>query len=437
MNYYLEPAKEIPVKAEVDVLVVGAGPAGFSAAINAARQGVKTMLIEQSGDVGGVATTGLMSHWTGNTKGGFYEELLERSSDFNSKSEDLGQNGTYRQIINPERLKTVMLEMLTEAGVILQLYTFASGAIVEKDSIKGVITEGKSGREAILSKIIIDASGDGDVAHKAGAPFIKGREGDGKMQPMTLMFKVAGVDTSRAVFPGGFEDNIEIPKGFIQDLGKENIPYPAGHVLLYRTSLPGVVTCNMTNCIGVDGTKTEDLTHATYVCRSQIQYIIDFLRNNVPGFENCFHIASASSMGVRETRHFIGEYTLTKEDILEAKVFEDWVVTNAHFNFDVHNITGSGLDATGAQKQFKQSKGYTIPYGCFVPKKIDNLLLAGRNISGTHLAHSNYRVMPICANMGQAVGIAAALCAKENILPRKLEVKKIQKILLKQGVTPH
>lgn len=437
MNYYLEPAKEIPVKAEVDVLVVGAGPAGFSAAINAARQGVKTMLIEQSGDVGGVATTGLMSHWTGNTKGGFYEELLERSSDFNNKLEDLGQNGTYRQIINPERLKTVMLEMLAEAGVILQLYTFASGAIVEKDSIKGVITEGKSGREAILSKIIIDASGDGDVAHKAGAPFIKGREGDGKMQPMTLMFKVAGVDTSRAVFPGGFEDNIEIPKGFIQDLGKENIPYPAGHVLLYRTSLPGVVTCNMTNCIGVDGTKTEDLTHATYVCRSQIQYIIDFLRNNVPGFENCFHIASASSMGVRETRHFIGEYTLTKEDILNARVFEDWVVTKAHFNFDVHNITGSGLDATGAQKQFKQSKGYTIPYGCFVPKKIDNLLLAGRNISGTHLAHSNYRVMPICANMGQAVGIAAALCAKENILPRKLEVKKIQKILLEQGVMPH
>lgn len=436
MNYYLEPAKEVPVKAEVDVLVVGAGPAGFSAAINAARQGVETMLIEQSGDVGGVATTGLMSHWTGNTKGGFYEELLQRSSDFNGNLEDLGQNGTCRQIINPERLKTVMLEMLEEAGVILQLYSFASAAIVEDGVIKGVIIEGKSGREAVLSKIVIDASGDGDTACKAGAPFIKGREEDGKMQPMTLMFKVAGVDTSSAVFPGGFEDNIEIPKGFIQDLGKENIPHPAGHVLLYRTSLPGVVTCNMTNCIEVDGTKTEDLTHATYVCRSQIQYIIDFLKNNVPGFENCFHIASASCIGVRETRHFIGEYTLTKEDILEARVFEDWVVTKAHFNFDVHNITGSGLDMTGAQKQFKQSKGYTIPYGCFVPKKIDNLLLAGRNISGTHLAHSNYRVMPICVNMGQAVGIAAALCAKGNILPRKLEVKKIQEILIEQGVTP-
>ncbi|MDF2613401.1 MAG: FAD-dependent pyridine nucleotide-disulfide oxidoreductase [Clostridia bacterium] len=436
MNHYMEAPKQIPVKAEVDVLVVGGGPAGFSAAISAARSGAKTMLIEQTGDVGGVATVGLMSHWTGNTKGGFFEEILDRSSDMPDDTESLGHNGSYRQIINPESLKTVMLQMLDEAGVILQLYTFASDAIVEEGILKGVITESKSGREAIYSKIVIDASGDGDVAAKAGAPFTKGREDDGKMQPMTLMFKVAGVDTSKAVFPGGFEENIEIPKGFIQNLGRENIPHPAGHVLLYRTTLPGVVTCNMTNCIGVDGTKAEDLTHAAFVCRSQIDSIIKFLRNYVPGYENCYVISSASMIGVRETRHFIGEYTLTKEDILEAKVFEDWVVTKAHFNFDVHNITGSGLDETGAQQHFTQEKGYTIPYGCFVPQKIDNLLLAGRNISGTHLAHSNYRVMPICVNMGQAAGIAAALCVKENVLPRNLSVTKIQEVLKTQGVQP-
>lgn len=329
-----------------------------------------------------------------------------------------------------------MLDMLDEAGVGLLLYTFASDSIVENDIIKGVIVESKSGREAIYAKIVIDASGDGDVAAKAGAPYIKGREEDGKMQPMTLMFKVAGVDTNLAVFPGGFEDNIEIPKGLIQDLGRENIPQPAGHVLLYRTSLPGVVTCNMTNCIGVDGTKAEDLTHATYVCRRQIDPIVKFLRAFVPGFENCYPIASASIIGVRETRHFIGEYTLTKEDILEARVFEDWVVTKAHFNFDVHNISGSGLDETGTQKHFKQKNGYTIPFGCLVTKKIDNLLLAGRNISGTHLAHSNFRVMPICANIGQAAGIAAALCVKESLTPRKLEVKQIQEILKQQGVEP-
>lgn len=428
LKTFQEPAREIPVCAEVDVLVAGGGPAGFSAAVNAARQGAKTMLIEQTGDIGGVATTGLMSHWTGNTQGGFYEELLDRSKD--------SENQSLRQTINPEKLKTVMLQMLEEAGVKLRLYTFASDAIVENGVIRGVIVESKSKREAIFAKIVIDATGDGDVAAKAGAPYTLGREEDGKMQPMTLMFKVAGVDTERAVFPGSFESNLTIPKGLIQDLGKQNIPSPAGHVLLYRSTLPGVVTCNMTNCIGVNGIDVDDLTHATVVCRSQIEPIVKFLREFVPGYENCYVISSASVIGVRETRHFKGEYTLKKEDIEQARVFDDWVVANAHFNFDVHNITGNGLDASGCQKNFRQPKGYTIPYGCFVPQKIDNLLLAGRNISGSHIAHSNYRVMPICANMGQAVGIAAALCARCDVKPRALKASAIQEILIKQGVSP-
>lgn len=433
MNYFTELSRNIPVKAEVDVLVIGAGPAGFSAAIHSARQGATTMLIEQAGDVGGVATTGMMSHWTGNTKGGFYEEILDKSSDVSNNPET---NNSYRQRINTEKVKTVMLNMLMEAGVNLQLYTFASDAIVEKDCIKGVVIESKSGREAILAKIVIDASGDGDIACRAGAAYNIGREADEKMQPMTIMFKVAGVNFKTAVFPDSFESNIEIPKGFIQTLGKENIPHPAGHVLLYPSTLEGIVTCNMTNCIDVDGTKAEDLTRATYVCRNQIDIIVRFLREYVPGYENCFLLTSASIIGVRETRHFIGEYTLTEEDILNAKVFDNWVVANAHFNFDIHNISGSGLDKSGVQQHFNQPKGYTIPYGCFIPKTIDNLFLAGRNISGTHKAHSNYRVMPICVNMGQAVGIAAALCISNNVLPRNLEVEKIQQILIEQEASP-
>lgn len=436
MNYFIESSRKIPVKAEVDVLVIGAGPAGFSAAVNSARQGATTMLIDQAGDVGGVATTGMMSHWTGNTKGGFYEEILDKSCDIPSNAEQISINGSYRQIINTEKLKTVMLNMLIEAGVNLQLYTFASDAIIENECIKGVIVESKSGREAILAKVVIDASGDGDIAAKAGAPYTIGRETDGKMQPMTIMFKVAGVNFETAVFPGSFESNIKIPKGFIQTLGKENIPHPAGHVLLYQSTLDGIVTCNMTNCIEVDGTKAEDLTRATYICRNQIDVIVKFLREYVPGYENCFLLTSASIIGVRETRHFIGEYTLTEEDILNAKIFENWVVANAHFNFDIHNLSGSGLDKAGVQHHFNQPKGYTIPYGCFIPKTIDNLYLAGRNISGTHKAHSNYRVMPICVKMGQAVGIAAALCVQNNILPRNLEVKKIQQILTKQDSSP-
>ena len=249
------------------------------------------------------------------------------------------------------------------------------------------------------------------------------------------MFKVAGVDVERGVFPGAFEETFQIPAGDIQELGREHLPAPAGHVLLYKTTLPGVVTCNMTNCIGVDGTDARDLTKATLMCRQQMDVIVDFLRKFVPGFENCYLITSASLIGVRETRHFKGEKELTEQDILEARVFEDWVVTKASFNFDVHNMTGNGLDETGVQKKFTQTKGYTIPYGCFVPLKVENLYLAG-DICGTHMAHSNYRVMPICANMGQAVGIAAALCAKEGISPRNLKPGKVQTRLKELGVTP-
>lgn len=434
-KYIEEPKRTIEVVKEVDVLVVGAGPAGVSAAICAAREGAQTLLVDQAGDVGGIATVGLMSHWTGNTQGGFYEEILERSAD-SKKRGGSDFNGDERQIINPERLKTVLLEMLQEAGAQVQLYTFACDVILEGDTIRGIITESKSGREAILAKIVIDATGDGDLAAKAGVPFYLGRETDGKMQPATIMFKVAGVDMEKAVFAGGFEDTFPIPAGDLQTVGKTHLPSPAGHVLLYRTTLPGVVTCNMTNCIDVDGTKTGDLTKAVYTCRTQMDKIVDFLREYIPGYENCYLISSASLIGIRETRHFRGEATITEQDILEARVFDDWAVTKASFNFDVHNMSGNGLDETGCQKKFTQKKGYTIPYGCFIPQKIENLFLAGRDISGTHMAHSNYRVMPICANMGQSVGIAAAMCSAGGILPRDLDVRLLQKRLTELGVEP-
>ncbi len=434
-NYYTEPEKQIPIKHEVDVLVVGGGPAGFSAAVNAARQGARTMLIEQSGSVGGVATSGLMSHWTGETKGGFYEEILSRS-EHTTEGPDMGKHGFFRQIINHERLKTVMLEMLQEAGAIVQLYTFASAPIMEDRSIVGVITESKSGREAIMARIVIDASGDGDIAARAGAPFYLGREYDGKMQPMTIMLQVAGVDTTQVRYVHGFEDTYDLPQGDIQTLGRQHIPYPAGHVLIYPSPLPGVVTLNMTNSVKVNGTKAEDLTRATAACRSQIEPIIQFLKKFVPGFADCFVINSSAQIGVRETRHFIGEKTLNEQDIMVARVFEDWAVANVHFNFDVHNLSGAGLDETGVQKHFRQKKGYTIPYGCFIPSEVDNLMLAGRNISGTHMAHSSFRVMPICANMGQSVGIAAALCRTHGCLPRDLDVKLLQDELTKLGVNP-
>ena len=155
-----------------------------------------------------------------------------------------------------------------------------------------------------MAKVIIDSTGDGDIAARAGAEYCLGRETDGAMQPASLMFKIGGVDYSRAVFPSKFEDYIQIPAGEIQSLGKSHLPFPAGHVLLYRSSLPGIVTCNMTNCIEVDGTKAEDLAKATLECRRQLKPILDFLHEFVPGYENCFLLSSAALIGVRETRHF-------------------------------------------------------------------------------------------------------------------------------------
>lgn len=425
MKFYEEPKRQIPVTHEVDVLVVGAGPAGVCAAISAARMGADTMLIEQQGAVGGIATVGLMSHWTGRSGSKLYHEILQRSAALNE-----GKHKDKVTItIDPEKLKQLFLTMLDEAGAKLQLYTFASDVIMEDDRVTGVICESKSGREAIMAKVVIDASGDGDAAAKSGAAYTLGREQDGKMQPATIMFKVGGVDTERAVFLGSFESTYETPRGELQALAREYIPFPAGHVLLYESTLPGVVTCNMTNAIDIDGTKAADLTRAEIVCRSQMDEIVRFLREFVPGYENCFIISSGSLIGIRETRHFKGVTQITEDDILASRQFDDWVVRDASFNFDVHNITGAGLDETGAQKEFPEIDGYTIPYGCLVPEKIDGLLLSGRNISGTHMAHSNFRVMPICAGIGEAGGIAAAISVKEGILPRDVDVKKIQKEL--------
>lgn len=418
------PKAEIPVVAETEVLVVGGGPAGFGAALTAARMGHKTMLIEQNGAVGGVATVGIMSHWTGHQEGGVFAELREKARDCECP-----------EVINPEKLKALMLNMLEDAGVTVQLYTWCSDVIMEGNRLCGVVTESKSGREAILSKITIDSTGDGDVAARAGVPYDKGRE-DGGMQPMTIMFKIAGVDMDRALFFWGFEDTVALPEGDLQTLCREELPYPAGHVLLYPSSLPGVVTVNMTNAVHADGTDVRDLNRAGRECRNQIPLIVDFLRRHVPGYESCYVCESANAVGVRETRRFHAAYQLNETDIANARLFDDWVVTKSRFFFDLHNVTGAGLDAAGAYKKFQQKSSYTIPRGCFLPEGTDGLLLNGRNIGGTHKAHSSYRVMPICVNMGQAAGVLAALSLEQGCTPGELNMQDVQEKLRIQNVEP-
>lgn len=408
-----------------DVLVLGSGPAGFSAAYTAAKNGARVILVEQNGDVGGISTSGLMSHWTGSCGSPLYYEILKRTSE-NNEGEFKNE---LTNLIDPEKLKTLYLEMLDEVGCKLMLYTFAEDAICDGDKVLGASVINKSGKTDIYAKVIIDATGDGDIAARAGAEFVLGRENDSKMQPATLMFKVGGVDYNRAVFLGSFESTYETPNGELQALAKEHIPYPAGHILTYKTTLPGVVTCNMTNAIDIDGTNADDLTRATLTCRRQMDDIVKYLREFVPGYENCFILSSASLIGIRETRHFKGKYTLNEKDILEAKVFNDYVVKDAYFNFDVHNITGAGLDKTGVQKHFKQKKGYTIPYRCLLPEIKENLLLCGRNISGTHMAHSNFRVMPICVGIGEAAGAAAYISVSQSRKLNDIDASEIRKLI--------
>jgi hypothetical protein len=416
----------IPEKTlNTQVLVVGSGPSGIAAAYTAAKNGAKVVILEQSGNLGGISTSGLMSHWTGSCGSPVYHEILRKSAEKNEGS----LHGQITITIDPEKLKTLYLEMLTEAGCDIMLYTFAEDAISDGDELKGITAVNKSGKYKIFADVIIDASGDGDIAARSGAEYILGRTSDNAMQPATIMFKVAGVDTENAVYLGSFESTYMTKKGELQELAKKHLKAPAGHVLLYKTTLPGVVTCNMTNCTLIDGTNASDLTRATLICRRQMDEIVKFLREFVPGYEHCFIISSASLIGVRETRHFKGKYTLNEEDILNARVFDDWVVKDASFNFDVHNLSGAGLDKTGVQAKFTQKKGYTIPYRCLLPEKKENLLLCGRNISGTHIAHSNFRAMPICAGIGEAAGAAAAIAVKNNIQVSKVEAKDIQKLI--------
>ena len=422
--FFTEKEKNIPVLGSYDVIVVGSGPSGIGAAVTAGRNGIRVLLIEYSGSVGGISTSGLMSHWTGSVNSNLYEEVLQRAADKNPFN-----NGVRQIEIDPELLKNVYYEMLEEANVEILLYSLVCDVITEDSTVKGVIVQNKTGRSAYYAKTVIDCSGDGDAAYYSNAEYFKGREEDGAMQPATLMFKIGGVDMERAALPGSFETTVETPQGEHQKLAIQILPKPAGHVLLYKSTIPSIVTCNMTNITGIDGTKAEDLTRAELICRSQMKPIVDFLHKYVPGYEKCYIISAASLIGIRETRHFRGVKQISEEDIINARVFDDWVVKDAYFNFDVHNIVGSGLDKTGVQKKFTQSKGYTIPYGCLVPIKVDGLLLSGRNISGTHMAHSNFRAMPICLAIGAAGGAAAALSVKENKKLRDVEPQKIQQLL--------
>lgn len=433
-RFVRQPAQDIPVAGEVDVLVVGGGPAGFGAAVAAARGGARTLLVERYGFLGGMGTVALVGPYVGRVDGGIYHELLGRLQSENALL-DL-EDSQNHQSFDPEVVKLVMQETVLEAGAELLLHAFASDVIInEAGRVSGVVVQGKGGLQALMARVVIDATGDGDVAAMAGAEWEKGRKSDGRMQPMTLMFRIGGVDPSRMPLVDEFDAKVATPHGDLKQLAEQanlagELPPQTNHVLLYPLPRRTEALVNMTNVMDADGTSLRDLTKAEIESRRQVAKIMRFLRKYVPGLEDAYVIETATQVGVRETRHILGEYILTQEDVIECRRFPD-AVAQVNFQIDIHAPTGRG---SGTLIRIPPDKRYQIPLRCLVPRGFSNLLVAGRAISATHEAHGSVRAQPIAMALGQGAGVAASLAVTAGVALGSIDVGTLRKELLAQGV---
>ncbi|MFA6568268.1 MAG: FAD-dependent oxidoreductase [Victivallales bacterium] len=423
----------IPITREFDVLVIGGGPAGVAAGFAAARMGAKTMIVEQFNCLGGIATAGghghmcLYSAWETDTRvvGGIPFEMAERAS-----TAGYGVCNNSYSDFEVEGMKLVLENMAEECGVDLLYHSFFSDAIVENGTVKGVVIQNKSGRHVILAKRIIDCTGDGDVAARAGCEYEQGEKGTGLCQPVTLMFTIGGVDVKK------FSEFQRIEGYKMENVWKR--AQDSGDMRPFQSTVmgwwftptrPDQLGVNFTHVTGIDTTNASDLTKATIEARKQAYESIAVFRKYVCGLENCHMISTPSTIGTRESRRITGEYVLTKEDVLGMKDFEDSIGYGSFF-IDIHNCSGIGMD----QKTVRPAPGlkYQIPYRIIVPQKIDNLLVAGRCASCTHEALGSLRVMPQCGVMGQAAGVASVISLRDNVTPRKVNIKKLQAELKKQ-----
>lgn len=428
-----EESKCLSCVREVDVLVVGGGPAGVGAAFAAARNGAETLVVEQFNCLGGVATAGGHGHiskydenGTGRrVVGGIAHEIGERVVD---RGIGIRHSSAYVDF-EVEGMKLLLDEMAEESGVSLLYYTFFSDTIVENGTVVGAVIQNKGGRQVVRAQRVIDCTGDGDVAFNAGCPYEVGRPKDSKCQPVTLMFTIGGVNWDRVK---------EYRKGYnVNDLWKK--AHENGDMEPFQTNLmgwwwtptrPDQVGVNFTHVIYIDSTKAEDLTKATIEARKQAYETIEVYRKYVPGMENCYMVSTPNTIGIRESRRIMGDYILTEEDVKGQREFDDNICYGS-FYVDIHCIDGPGMDATVWQppKGFK----YHIPYRVLIPRKAENLLTAGRCISCTHVALGSIRVMVQCIGMGEAAGTAAALSLKTDVPPRQLDIATLQDQLHNQN----
>ena len=450
MSEQLKYETNIPIVADVDVLVVGGGPAGIGAAIAAARGGARTALVERYGFLGGNATAGLvgpfMTSYSDDGKTqlvrGVFEELVQRMEQVGGAihPEKVRAGSAYAGFFvkghdhvtpfDPEAVKLVAAEMMVENNVQMFLHSFFMDTLVENDRVKGAVILNKSGPQAIRAKVTIDCSADGDVAYKAGSAMEVGRKSDGLTQPMTMFFRVAGVDEKIGEYVAEHpEEQHLLFHSLIEEKQKSGEwTVPKNHLGVYRTTQPGVYRVNTSRVQGLDGTKVEDLTKAELEGRRQAFELLEFFRKYFPGFENATLIDTATQIGIRETRRIVGEYVLTADDLVTGRAFDDVIALYGYI--DMHSPDEV---TTEFAKTFHTANIYQLPYRILVPQKTDGLL-AGRCVSATHEALGAIRVMPCAFALGQAAGAAASLASQEDILPRHVEVSKLQAMLREQGV---
>jgi len=430
-----------------DVCVVGGGISGSSAAVASGRTGVETLLVEQYGFLGGTATAGLVMPFMSNRAGGV--DLVQGVfADIVSELEELGgarRDDTRRGVIyfDKEMLKYVLNNIVIESGSKLMLHTWAETPLVRDGACEGIIVDNKSGRLAILSEVIIDSTGDGDMAAKGGAEFEIGRGYDQYTQATTLFFRMGGINESRAFAeqgrrvqrPGGeipeyymFADTFRL--GVAEGTFPEDIPI--GQIYFERTMQPGIVSINATRAFEIDATNVGDITYASVETRRQAVILSQFLIDNMAGFENAYLQETGIQIGVRESRRIVGEYQLTGRDVLNSRTFTD-VIARGAYGIDIHCADYSGCGVVGLT--LEDGGSYDIPYRCLVPLGIENVLLAGRCISVTHVALGSVRIMPVCSGTGHAAGLAAALCVQRGVTPRNLSYYDLKNALMSQGAS--
>ena len=411
-----------------DIVIAGAGPAGIGAALEAARSGLKTALIERYGCVGGNLTQGYVGPLLGKVCAGTVAEEIEASI--------CAKRGAVPDF---EKAKIALTDMLERAGVDVFLQTAVIGAEKLGERIERIHTAGKFGNISFTAETFIDATGDGDLAVFAGCPYEMGRDGDGLVQPVTLMFIIEGVDPDQPLLCRHEEDYTDLGDGReYLDLCHTacrtgELPENVNIVRLYATGNSSERMVNATQENRIDPLNPADVFKAEVSLRRQIGKIVDFLKNNIPGFADIRIKGSASTLGVRESRRILGRYQLTEDDLMAGRAYPDTVVHKANFCLDIHNPSGAG-QSVHAEKRPVTPPLYDIPFSAMCPLGCNNLITAGRCISGTHVAHSSYRVMRICMAMGQAAGAAAAVMHETKTDIASVEVGLIRRHLIDRGV---